>query len=150
MGLSWSEIENEDDNMLIKLQDPKLREEFLDDLESLRSQIEDIVAYHVGGQGQYTVAELRRDLPDYLRVLDLILSKNPPINNVMNQDHLASYYQQRVFALGTPLHEATEKGRLDIVKILAEKGTNPLMRDSCGDIPLQRAERMQRQSVIDY
>lgn len=99
--------------------------------------------------GQLLHHAVRRDLPDYLDVLALVLSKNPPINNVMYQD-LPSYYQYRAFALGTPLHEAAKDGKLDVVKILLEMGANPLIKDSRGEIPLQRAERARRRSVIDY
>lgn len=91
-----------------------------------------------------------RTLPDYLDVLALILDKNPPINHILYQDDLDSYYQRRAFSLGTPLHEAAKGGRLDIVKVLIAKGANLLIRDSRGKIPLQCAERVGCFSTIEY
>lgn len=91
-----------------------------------------------------------RTLPDYLDVLHLVLSKDPPINHIMYQEDPASYYQQRAFSLGTPFHEAAKLGRLDICQILVAKGANVRIRDSRGETPLQRAERGRWSSVIDY
>ncbi|KAK1087305.1 hypothetical protein LTR33_001125 [Friedmanniomyces endolithicus] len=93
---------------------------------------------------------VRRDLPDQADVLDFILSKQPQINHVMYQEHPQSYFSQRMFGLGTPLHEAAEQGKLDVVRKLLESGTHPLIRDSCGRIPLQRAERTGRDLVVAY
>lgn len=100
--------------------------------------------------GQLLHYAVRRSLPDHLEVLDLILSKNPPINDVMYQQDGASYMQQRMFACGTPLHEAAERGKLDVVKILLEHGSHPLIKDSRGRVPLQRAQRAQWREVVAY
>ncbi|RMZ75455.1 hypothetical protein DV738_g5471, partial [Chaetothyriales sp. CBS 135597] len=112
--------------------------------------------------GQLLHYAVRRDLPDHLRVLELVLSKYPDpasaVNQVMYQERLRSYYQQRALSLGTPLHEAAgaggaaarKKDKLATVKLLVERGANPLIRDSRGEIPLQRAERMHNQAVVDY
>nr|POE93548.1 putative ankyrin repeat protein [Quercus suber] len=100
--------------------------------------------------GQILHYAVRRTLPDYLDVLAFVLSKGPPINHLMYQDDASSYNQQRVLALGTPLHEAAELGRLDIVKILISEGAHLLIRDSCGEVPLQRAERGPCTEVIEY
>ena len=100
--------------------------------------------------GQLLHYAVRRDLPDYLQVLDFILSKDPPINNVMYQEHMDSYLQPRAFALGTPLHEAAEKGKLDVVRVLIEHGAQPLIKDSRGETPQQRAARARCYSVLAY
>lgn len=58
--------------------------------------------------------------------------------------YLGSYYIMQSVEispttwLGTPLHEAAKDGKLDVVKILHEKGSNPLIQDSQGRIPLQK------------
>ncbi|KAK1092068.1 hypothetical protein LTR48_005077 [Friedmanniomyces endolithicus] len=100
--------------------------------------------------GQLLHYAVRRDLPDQADVLDFILSKQPQINHVMYQEHPQSYFSQRMFGLGIPLHEAAEQGKLDVVRKLLESGTHPLIRDSCGRIPLQRAERTGRDLVVAY
>ncbi|KAI7261115.1 hypothetical protein KC345_g9894 [Hortaea werneckii] len=100
--------------------------------------------------GQLVHYAVRRDLPDQHDVLDFILSKNPPINHIMYQEHPQSYFRQRMFGLGTPLHEAAGKGKLDMVKKLIDLGAHPLIRDSCGKIPLQRAQKAGQGSVIAY
>ncbi|KAJ4527924.1 hypothetical protein HRR83_000676 [Exophiala dermatitidis] len=46
-GLSWEEVEEEDDNMLVKLPRNRLREEFLDDIQQHTSDIGGIVAHHL-------------------------------------------------------------------------------------------------------
>ncbi|EXJ80683.1 hypothetical protein A1O3_06967, partial [Capronia epimyces CBS 606.96] len=43
----WTQIEEEDYNMLVKLQRPHLREEFFDHLQSHASNIRDIVSHHL-------------------------------------------------------------------------------------------------------
>jgi ankyrin repeat protein len=68
----------------------------------------------------------------------------------MYQEDPTSYYQQRVFALGTPLHSAARLGRLDICRILVAKGADVRIRDSRGEIPLQRAEKGGWMAVIDF
>ncbi|TKA82943.1 hypothetical protein B0A55_01301 [Friedmanniomyces simplex] len=57
---------------------------------------------------------VQRDTPDALEVLTYILAKDPPINEVMYQNHWDSSAQQMAFGLGTPLHEAAEKGKSDV------------------------------------
>ncbi|RMD43045.1 hypothetical protein DV735_g2099, partial [Chaetothyriales sp. CBS 134920] len=109
--------------------------------------------------GQLLHYAVRRDLPDHMRVLELVLAKYPSpataVNQIMYQERLRSYYQQRALALGTALHEAAgaaarKRDKLETVKFLVERGANPLIRDSHGEIPLQRAERMHHQAVVDY
>lgn len=100
--------------------------------------------------GQLLHDAVRRNLPDQLEVLDLILSKNPPINHVMYQEHPRSYFRQRMFGLRNPLHEAAGRGKLEMVKKLLALGSHPLSRDSCGKTPLQRAQKAGRDSVLAH
>lgn len=46
----WKEIEDEDDNMLVKLEWPRLRREFLDYLQSRTSEIKALVSQHLSLQ----------------------------------------------------------------------------------------------------
>lgn len=88
--------------------------------------------------GQLLHYAVRRNLPDHRAVVELILNKGAPVNRIMYQD-LHCYYLQRAFALGTPLHEAAALGKLETVKLLLERGASPLIRDSLGDTPRERA-----------
>ena len=60
------------------------------------------------------------------------------------------YYMQRCFGLGTPLQEAAELGKLDMVKRLIEAGAHPLIRNSRGKIPLVRARDKGQDAIVDY
>lgn len=44
----WLEIEDEDDNMLVRLEWPRLEREFLDYLQTYTNEIERIVSKHLG------------------------------------------------------------------------------------------------------
>lgn len=92
--------------------------------------------------GQLLHYAVRRDIQDQDEVIRLILDKKPSINNVMYQG-LQCYFLQRVFGLGTPLHEAVQRGKLDIARILLDHGANPLIRDSLGKTPRDRATKLQ-------
>ncbi|EME87026.1 uncharacterized protein MYCFIDRAFT_77191 [Pseudocercospora fijiensis CIRAD86] len=92
--------------------------------------------------GQLLHYAARRDMQDQDEVVQLILDKKPPINNVMYQG-LECYFLQRAFGLGTPLHEAVERGKLDIARILLDYGANPLIRDSLGKTARDRAMKLQ-------
>ena len=100
--------------------------------------------------GQLLHYAVRRNLPDQADVLDFILSKKPHVEHVMYQEHPQSYFRQRMFGLGTLLHEAAEQGKLDMASKLLESGCHPLIRDSCGKIPLQRAQTMKQDSMVAY
>jgi len=79
------------------------------------------------------------------------MGQDPPsVNGVMFRDHLESYYKQVMFASGTPLHRSVVRGDLDVVKLLMRKGAHPKIKDSQGDIDLQRAETHGHQVVIAY
>ncbi|EME45879.1 hypothetical protein DOTSEDRAFT_126046 [Dothistroma septosporum NZE10] len=92
--------------------------------------------------GQLLHYAVRRDIQDQDEVVQLILDKKPLINNVMYQG-LECYFLQRAFGLGTPLHEAVERGKLDIARMLLDHGANPLIRDSLGKTARDRATKLQ-------
>lgn len=92
--------------------------------------------------GQLLHYAVRRDTQDQGEVVQLILDKRPPVNNVMYQG-LECYFLQRALGLGTPLHKAVEHGNIDIARILLDHGASPLIRDSFGKIAQARATKLQ-------
>ena len=66
----------------------------------------------------------------------------------MYQDRLDCYDQFRYFGIGTPLHEAAEEGKSDIVELLLAEGADPLVRDAKGDLAIDRARRAGQSAVV--
>ena len=101
--------------------------------------------------GQLLHWAVLRTTSNDLEVLRYILDKGPPINHVQYQNDLNSY-GQRVdgFELGTALHKAAEKGRLDMVKVLLGRGSDPLIRDCTGKLAVERAQDAGHTAVVDY
>ncbi|KAK1809223.1 hypothetical protein LTR12_016417 [Friedmanniomyces endolithicus] len=102
---------------------------------------------HVGQLLHYAV---RRESQDSLEVLAYILSKGPAINDIMYQRDLVSHGQQMMFSLGTALHEAAERGKVEVVQVLVEHGANPSIKDTLGHTSMDRAERAGRHSIWVY
>ena len=72
-------------------------------------------------------------------MLKFILDKGVHVNDIMFQNSVESYEQEKYSGLGTPLHTASRKGRLDMVEILLAKGTDPLIKDSWGHLAIEDA-----------
>ncbi|KAL9124008.1 MAG: hypothetical protein Q9217_006618 [Psora testacea] len=98
--------------------------------------------------GQLLHYAVRRNHSDRLEVLKFIISKGPPINKVMYQDRLDCYDQFKYFGIGTPLHEAAEDGKIDIVELLLAEGADPLIKDAKGELAIERARRAGRSAVV--
>ena len=81
-----------------------------------------------------------RTLPDALELLEYILDKGAPINEVIFQNHLESYEREKYSGLVTPLHSASRKGKLDMVELLLSRGADPLIKDSRGMLAIDLAE----------
>ncbi|KIX03847.1 uncharacterized protein Z518_07400 [Rhinocladiella mackenziei CBS 650.93] len=101
-------------------------------------------------RGQLVHYAVRRDQPDTLEVLAYLLNKGASINDVMYQNQMDSYRLQQAFGLGTPLHEAAQRGKLEVIRFLLEKGADPNITDSLGQTAVQRAEISQHPEVADF
>ena len=99
--------------------------------------------------GQLLHYAVRRDSIDRLQVLQFIIDKGPPINHVMYQDRLDCYDQLMFFGIGTPLHEAAEQGKLDMVELLLARGADPLIRDARRKLAIDRARRAGQDAVVE-
>ncbi len=98
--------------------------------------------------GQLLHYAVRRNTPDRLEVLEFILNKGPPINNVMYQNRLDCYFHQMAFGTETPLHEAAGLGKLDMVESLLARGADPLIKDARGKLAIEQAESHGHTAVI--
>ncbi|KAL9594939.1 MAG: hypothetical protein Q9219_006745 [cf. Caloplaca sp. 3 TL-2023] len=99
--------------------------------------------------GQLLHFAVNRDLPDRLDVLEYLLNKGARINDVMFENSPSSYEQERLSGLGTPLNSAAKIGRLDVVDFLLSRGADPLIKDSYGKLPIDKAKYYGWSDVID-
>jgi ankyrin repeat protein len=67
----------------------------------------------------------------------------------MYQNHLHSYFYHRAFGIGTPLHNAAELGKLDLVDFLLGRGADPLIPDARGMLAVERAEQNGHTDVVE-
>jgi ankyrin repeat protein len=101
-------------------------------------------------QGQLLHYAAQRKSMDRLQVVNLILSKNPPIDEVKFQSTPGIYTMYAAFGLGTPISYATREGHLDVVKRLVEKGADPHIVDSRGQLPVDAAKSRGHMDVVTY
>lgn len=99
--------------------------------------------------GQLLHYAIRRVRADYLEVLVFILDKGPHVNQVMYENRPACYELQKPFGIGTPLHEAADMGRLDVVDVLLARGADPNIKDARGELAIERAERNNKVAVVE-
>lgn len=90
--------------------------------------------------GQLLHHAVLRDEPDALEVVRLIVEKGAPINEIQYENDPKTYWELEPLGLRTPLHQAAELGKLDIVDYLLEMGADPLKLDSKGRTPRFWAE----------
>ena len=98
--------------------------------------------------GQLLHYAVRRNQADHLEVIKFIISKGIPINDLMYQNRLDCYDQYTDFGIGTPLHEAAEEGKQDIVELLLAEGADPLIMDANGELAIDRAQRAGHSAVV--
>jgi ankyrin repeat protein len=99
--------------------------------------------------GQLIQYAAMRDEPDYHEIMDFLLDKGAPTDEVMYQNRLKDYFQLRAFGLGTPLHAAASEGKLDVVEHLLRRGADPLIKDARGKLAIERAERKGHNEVVE-
>lgn len=71
------------------------------------------------------------------------------MNQVMFENHPASYNLQKPFGIGTPLHEAVELDKVDVVEALLNRGADPAVRDARGESAIDKAERNGLSAIVD-
>ena len=98
--------------------------------------------------GQLLHYAVRRNINDRPKVAQLLIDKGAPINDVMYQNHPESYRQMQDFGIGTPLHEAAEEGKLDMVELLIAHGADPMIRDPKGELAIDKARRAGQSEVV--
>lgn len=84
---------------------------------------------------------------DTIEVLKLLIEKGAPINATVHEDY-PSWALFQFMGLGTPLHRASELGKVDVVRYLLSKGANQDIKDTKGRIPLECAQMSNHLEVI--
>ena len=114
---------------------------------SLNSCLQKVARLNVGQLLHH--AAYRRH-PAQADVLEYLVYKGIKVNDIMYQNRIDNYNMQKNWPLGTPLHRAAETGNLPGAKWLVEHGADPRIRDSMGQLPLNRAEAWDRPDVVQY
>ncbi|KGO74683.1 hypothetical protein PITC_082920 [Penicillium italicum] len=84
---------------------------------------------------------------DAFEVLKLLIEKGAPINATVHEDY-PSWALFQFMGLGTPLHRASQLGKVDLVRYLLSKGANQDIKDIKGRIPLECAQMSNHLEVI--
>lgn len=101
-------------------------------------------------KGQLLHHAVKREAPtsDVLEILQLLLERGAPINEIKYQNHPPSRRERWFFGLGTPLSQAADLGRADIVSFLLENGADPTIKDSKGKTALDWAKAEGHSNVV--
>ena len=102
--------------------------------------------------GQLLHHAAQRELSDRFEVLTFLLEKggSESINKIMYQDSLEEYLQNMYAGIGTPLQLAAGEGLLDLVKLLVDKGADPLIKDPRGKLAIDWALERTHADVADF
>lgn len=102
-------------------------------------------------KGQLLHNAVHREKPDCLEIIQMLLNKGCDINAMKYKNHKHSYdYYKILQGLGTPLHDAAERGHPGVVKFLLANGADPLVRDTMNELPIDRAKRGRHTEVVDF
>ncbi|KAF2017075.1 ankyrin, partial [Aaosphaeria arxii CBS 175.79] len=92
-------------------------------------------------RGQLLHYAVIRDKPNVLQVVQQLVEKGAPANEVKYEKEPRTYWEREPFGLGTPLHRAAEFGKVEVVRYLLKVGADPLKLDSRGRTPHFWAEK---------
>ena len=101
-------------------------------------------------RGQLRHHAAYRRHPAQADILEYLVDKVIKVNDIMYRNRMDNYNMQKNWPLGTPFHRAAKTGNLPGVKWLVEHGADPRIRDSLGQLPLNRAEAWDRPDVVEY
>ncbi|KAJ9486714.1 hypothetical protein VN97_g6623 [Penicillium thymicola] len=91
-----------------------------------------------------------RELDDRLEVLQYLLDRHHPLNDIMYQNCGDEYYFHMYSSIGTPLHYATGKGLLDSVTFFVQHGASIEIRDPLGRTAADGARRYGHSAVLNF
>ncbi|KAK0248428.1 hypothetical protein LTR91_011154 [Friedmanniomyces endolithicus] len=102
--------------------------------------------------GQLLHHAVMNNVEDPTELIKYLVCQGSQINAVMYQSCPQSYDKLLGlgFTLGTPLHEAAERGNLSIVRTLVAMGADASIRDSCGDLAEDRARNERHTAVHTF
>ncbi|KAJ9253248.1 hypothetical protein DTO207G8_4255 [Paecilomyces variotii] len=102
--------------------------------------------------GQLVHYAAQRELSDRVEVLTFLLENggSSSINKVMYQDCLEDYLQNMYAGIGTPLQLAAGKGLSDLVKLLVDRGADPLIKDPRGKLALDWALESGHTDIVEF
>jgi hypothetical protein len=93
---------------------------------------------------------VRQNIPDYLKVLKFLTSKEVSINHVMYHNCPHCYHQQSTFGLETLLHEVTNKEKLNVMKFLLKRGADSLVKNLRKRLAIEQTEHKVHTAVIKH
>jgi len=102
-----------------------------------------MLLFHRGGKakrGQLLQFAARRERVDTVEIMELLLTLGANINAIQFEHDPTGWVENKYFGLGTALHYAATKGRLDVVCYLLSKGADRLKGDSRGKTALDLAK----------
>ncbi|KAJ5702733.1 hypothetical protein N7488_010281 [Penicillium malachiteum] len=83
-----------------------------------------------------------------IEVLKMLIENGAPINATMYQDHYPSWRLFYFMGLGTPLHKATELGKVDVVRYLLSEGADVTIKDANGRTAMECAQMGCQSEVV--
>ena len=103
--------------------------------------------------GQLLHHAIFREHTDHLQVLEYLFARGAliNINQLKYQDRPSAFDEENlIIGCGTPLHGAADKGLLNVVKLLLNKGADPLILDGKGRLAIDLAQISHHNNVVRY